>query len=146
MALARFFAIFLVLALVAVALPGRALAGSADFMGDWDVNTTLVAASGAVNQDYKPGDLRIEVWRISGSLDQPVLTTKDGSIHGRISGDAAQFLADVPVGQIVVMRIRIEAGLTSSRSMRGTINADYWDRRFGTKIGLDAWTFEAQRR
>lgn len=128
------------------ALAGAAHADGADFLGEWDVNTRLTAASDAVNPNYRVGDLRTDVWRISGSVAQPSLTTRDGTLQGRIVGGQAEFLAEIALGAIIVMRVQIGAFQTSSRSMSGTIRAEYWDRRFGYMVGLDAWTFEAFRR
>lgn len=132
----------LVLAVVLGSLP----AGAQDFFGVWDVDTYLTAASNPVNRDYRPGDVRAEVWRIEGAGGQASLTSSQGTMPGRIAGGQAQFYAEAPLGQVLVMRILIEAALSSSRSMKGTIRAEYWDARFGTQVGLDAWTFEALRR
>lgn len=125
---------------------GTAHAESANFFGIWDVNTRLTAASNAVNQGYRAGDLRVEVWQLGGTLTAPTLTTRDGTVAGQISGDQAVFAVDLPLSQILVMRLQISASLTSSRSIAGTITAEYWDTRFGYKIGLDAWSFEGIRR
>lgn len=130
--------------LIAFAAPARA--DEAAFYGVWDVNTRLTAASAAVNPDYRPGDLRIDVWQIRSGPGSPTLTTRDGTIAGRIAGDQAQFYAEVPVGNIILMRLLVSAFLDSSRSMAGTITAEYWDTRFGYKAGLDAWSFGVLRR
>ncbi len=116
------------------------------FFGTWDVNIKLVTASGAVNPNYKPGDIRIDVWRFAGDGARCALTTKDGTVQGAIRGTVASFQTDVPLDGIIVMRVHIEAHLTSSGSMRGTINADYWDSRFGYKVGMDAWSLRGQKR
>lgn len=126
--------------------PRSGHAGDQDFVGVWDVNTRLTVASGPVNPTYKPGDLRVDVWQIGGVPAQSWLTTKDGTMQGTIANSQARYIADVPLGQIIVMRVAIGCYLTSSRSMKGTISAEYWDRRFGYKVGLDAWTFEALKR
>jgi len=136
----------ILLALMACLLAGPVHADDRDFFGIWDVNTYLTAASNPVNRDYEPGDVRADVWRIDGTALQSTLTTRDGTMPGQIANGQAEYYAEVPVGQIVLMRIMIAASLTSSRSMKGTIRAEYWDRRFGTQIGLDAWTFEGLRR
>ncbi len=117
-----------------------------DFFGRWDVNTKLVAASDAVNPNYRVGDIRIDVWTIAGTGARCTLTSKDGTMPGAVSGTVGTFDVSVPLDGIIVMQVHIEAYLTSSRSMKGTIRAEYWDSRFGYKVGLDAWTFEGVRR
>lgn len=134
------------LSVVLLCFAGTARADSTDFFGVWGVNTRLTAASDAVNPDYRVGDLRIDVWQVGGNAAAPTLTTRDGTVAGQISGNQAVFVADVPLDQILVMRIQISAWLTSSRSIAGTITAQYWDTRFGHQIGLDAWSFEGIRR
>ncbi len=121
-------------------------ATSTSFFGSWDVNTKLVAASQAVNPDYQPGDIRIDVWQFSGTPEACTLTTKDGSVPGVVDGTVGTFDVDVPLDGIIVTKVHIAAFLTGSSSMKGTINADYWDSRFGYKVGMDAWTFEAVKR
>ncbi|MFO0745326.1 MAG: hypothetical protein U1F43_06555 [Myxococcota bacterium] len=118
----------------------------ADFFGRWEVTTKLVTAYDAVNPNYRPGDIRVDVWTITGDVAGCSLTTKDGSMPGVVQGTAAVFDVAVPLDGIIVMKVHIEAYLTSSGSMKGTINADYWDSRFGYKVGLDAWTFEGVKR
>lgn len=139
-------ALFLCIAGLLTIQSAVAKADEADFYGVWDVNTLLTAASDAVNPDYQAGDLRIDVWQISGDSGQPTLTTRDGTVAGQIATNQAEFYAEVPLDNIILMRMVISAFLTSSRSMKGTISAEYWDTRFGYKVGLDAWTFEGLRR
>jgi len=121
-------------------------ATSADFFGAWDVNTKLVAASDAVNPDYQPGDIRIDMWQFSGTPEACTLTTKDGTVPGVIDGTVGTFDTEVPLDGIIVMKVHIQVFLTSSGSMKGTINADYWDSRFNYKVGVDAWSFEGVKR
>ncbi len=129
-----------------LACSGADAAVPASFLGIWDVNTKLVTASDAVNPNYRVGDIRIDVWKIAGTEERCTLTTKDGTMPGAIRGTAAIFDVSVPLDGIIVMQVHVEGFLTSSRSMKGTIKADYWDSRFGYKVGLDAWTFEGVRR
>lgn len=132
--------------LVALTVGRTDAAAPAGFVGQWDVNTKLVAASDAVNPHYRVGDIRVDVWTIACAAERCTLTTKDGTMPGIVRGTAAAFDVSVPLDGIIVMQVHIEATLTSSGSMKGTINADYWDSRFGYKVGLDAWTFQGVKR
>ncbi|MCC6750368.1 MAG: hypothetical protein IT371_22070 [Deltaproteobacteria bacterium] len=117
-----------------------------DFFGVWDVNTKLVAGSSPVNPQYKEGDIRADAWTIAGTLDQASLTGNQGTVPGRIVGTTATFDIQVNTGLGIVAKGHFELFLTGSRSLKGTINADYFSAQFGYKVGMDAWSAEAVKR
>jgi hypothetical protein len=124
---------------------GSSAATPADLIGTWDVNTTLVAASAATNPSYKEGDLRTEVWTISGMPAALTLKSSQGTIAGTASSNTGVFDATVDTGLNLKMKVHIECFLNGTQSMKGTIKSEYFGT-FDNYIGLDAWTFEALRR
>ena len=118
--------------------------GSEAIVGTWDVTTTLVAAQKATNPDYKPGHIRKERWQIAQSGGQLVLTTPNGSLPGQAQGGGYAFEGVTDTGMNLRIRVRVEAWLTGSRSMKGTIKA-WYHGTFNNLGGIDAWSFEATR-
>ena len=114
--------------------------------GSWSVQTRLVAASDATNPTYRPGDLRVEQWDIRQSGAALQLTTQAGTIAGAVGPNYTLVFASAwDTGLGVTSDIRIEARMTSSASMAGTIKVNYYSAQFGYQVGLDAWTFQAIR-
>lgn len=142
----RFAAVLWLAALIAFSIVNLALAQIIDCSGTWTVQTRLVAASDATNQNYRPGDLRMEQWMIRQSGTALQLMSQAGTVAGTIGqGYSMVFASAWDTGLGITSDIRIEARLTSSASMAGTIKISYYSAQFGYQVGLDAWTFEAMR-
>ena len=118
--------------------------------GKWKVYTVLETAQHAINEGYKPGDVRLEAWRIKAKGRSASLTTPSGTITGVKVGKAWVFDQQYEVYYPVALHMHIVARIKGAGKLRGTIEARYWDVRYDSEIAgvlaIDAWTFSGTKR
>ena len=124
---------------------GSAFASDA-IAGKWKVQTKLVAAQDAVNQNYNVGDVRRENWKVKIKKKQGTLTTPSGTISGTKIGKAWVFNQNFDTGYGVIINMHIVAKAKSSELMKGTIEVRYLSAQFGYELGIDAWSFTGFRK
>jgi len=141
----------LVLSLLAVAfLSCVGQAAPSDIVGTWDLVGELVTSPAEDPADPyapKPGDIKPDTWIIADSGQGPVLTGSSGSIAGQYTEDGAVFEGTYSLGSAVYMVVHIECYMSSTSSMYGTIENEFWGINTVTgeliKTGIEAWKFQA---
>ena len=121
---------------------------AADIAGRWKVYTTLVSAYQAVNQQYHPGDRRLEKWVIKVRGKKATLKSQAGTIEGKRVGKAWVFDQAYDTGYGVIIHIHLVARVYPGRKLKGTNEVRYYDSRawLGNPIlGNDAWSFKGTR-
>jgi hypothetical protein len=123
-----------------------------DIIGSWDVLGELVTSPAEdPTNPYapKPGDIKPDTWTISDYGQGPVLTGSSGSIAGLYTENGALFEGTYDLGSAVYMVVRINCILSSSGSMYGTNENEFWGMNTVTgefiKTGLESWKFKATK-
>lgn len=121
---------------------------AADIAGRWKVYTTLVSAYEAVNDNYEPGDKRLEKWAIKVKSGKATLRSHAGTIQGKRVGKAWVFDQAYDTGYGVVISVHLVARVYPGKKLKGTNEVRYYDSRswLGNPIlGNDSWTFKGTR-
>ncbi|NPV63131.1 MAG: hypothetical protein HPY61_10990 [Methanotrichaceae archaeon] len=123
-----------------------------DVIGTWDVLGELVTSPAEDPADPyapKPGDIKPDTWTIADYGQGPVLTGSSGSIAGQYTENGALFEGTYDLGSAVYMVVRINCILSSSGSMYGTNENEFWGLNTVTgefiKTGLESWKFKATK-